>query len=76
MKGFELSNDELSDLKRANKSEHYRRSADKIKSVVLLGSGWTLEEVKDALLLDEETLKKLCQKISRWRLISFTESRV
>jgi transposase len=62
MKGFELSKDELADLRRAHKSEYYRRSADKIKSVVLLGSGWTLEEVKDALLLDEETLRSYVKK--------------
>lgn len=62
MKGFELSTDELTDLRRAHKSELYRRSADKIKSVILLGSGWTLEEVKAALLLDEETLRSYVKK--------------
>lgn len=62
MKGFELSKDELAGLKRAHKSEHYRRSADKIKCVVLLGSGWTIEEVKDALLLDDETLRSYVKK--------------
>lgn len=62
MKGFKLNKDELADLRRAHKSEYYRRSADKIKSVVLLGSGWTLEEVKDALLLDEETLRSYVKK--------------
>jgi transposase len=62
MKGFELSKAEISALKLAHKSEYYRRSADKIKSVVLLGTGWTLEEVKDALLLDEETLRGYVKK--------------
>lgn len=57
MKGFELSKEELTALRRAHKSEHYKRSAYKINAVILLGSGWTLEEVKDALLLDEETLR-------------------
>lgn len=62
MKGFELGKAELTALRLAHKSEHYRRSADKIKCVVLLGSGWTLEEVKDALLLDEETLRSYVRK--------------
>jgi transposase len=62
MKGFKLSKAELVTLRQAHKSEHYRRSADKIKCVVLLGSGWTLEEVKDALLLDEETLRSYVKK--------------
>jgi transposase len=62
MKGFKLSEIELAELRRAHKSEYYRRSADKIKSVVLLGTGWTLEEVKEALLLDEETLRSHVKK--------------
>lgn len=62
MKGFKLSEVELVELRRAHKSEYYRRSADKIKSVVLLGTGWTLEEVKEALLLDEETLRSYVKK--------------
>jgi transposase len=62
MKGFELSKDELAGLKRAHRSEHYKRSAYKINVVILLGSGWTLEEVKDALLLDEETLRSYVNK--------------
>jgi transposase len=62
MKGFILSKEELASLKRAHKSEHYKRSAYKINVVILLGSGWSLEEVKDALLLDEETLRSYVKK--------------
>lgn len=62
MKGFKLSKDELATLRRAHRSEHYKRSAYKINVVILLGSGWTLEEVKDALLLDEETLRSYVKK--------------
>ena len=32
-------------------------AAYKINAVILLGSGWTLKKVKDALLLDDETLR-------------------
>lgn len=62
MKGFDLSTDELIRLRKAHKSEHYKRSAYKINCVILLGSGWTLEEVRDALLLDEETLRSYVKK--------------
>lgn len=62
MKGFKLSKEELAALRQAHRSEHYKRSAYKINVVVLLGSGWTLQEVKDALLLDEETLRSYVQK--------------
>ncbi len=62
MKGFNLNEAELLELKRAHKSEYYRRSADKIKSVILLGTGWTLGEVKEVLLLDDETLRSYVKK--------------
>jgi transposase len=62
MNGFELSKDELATLRRAHKSEHYKRSAYKINAVILLGSNWTLEEVKDALLIDDETLRNYVKK--------------
>jgi transposase len=62
MKGFELSNEELLFLRKAHKSEHYKRSAYKINAIILLGSGWTLEQVKDALLIDDETLRNYVKK--------------
>jgi transposase len=62
MKGFELSQDELAFLRKAHKSEHYKRSAYKINAIILLGSGWTLEQVKDALLIDDETLRSYVKK--------------
>ena len=62
MKGFQLSQDELTFLRKAHKSEHYKRSAYKINAIILLGMGWTLEQVKDALLIDEETLRSYVKK--------------
>ncbi len=62
MKGFDLCDAELIALRQAHKSEYYKRSAYKINCVVLLGSGWSLEEVRDALLLDEETLRSYVKK--------------
>ena len=64
MKGFTLSSDELEilrsahrDAKRMNASAAY-----KINAVILLGSGWTLKMVKNALLLDDETLRSYVNK--------------
>jgi transposase len=62
MNGFKLSKDELATLRLAHKSEHYKRSAYKINAVILLGSGWTLVEVKAALLIDDETLRSYVKK--------------
>lgn len=57
MNGFELTSEEIIFLRMAHKREKNKKFAYRINAVVLLGSGWTLEEVKDALLLDDETLR-------------------
>ena len=62
MKGFKLSEKELSDLKAAHRSEKDKKAAYKINSVILLGTGWTLLDVKSALLIDDETLRSYVSK--------------
>lgn len=57
MKNFELTNEEVQALKAMHRKTKERYAADRIKVIVLLGSGWTLEEVSEALLLDSETLR-------------------
>ncbi|RDH43168.1 hypothetical protein [Zooshikella ganghwensis] len=46
MKGFWLTEEELY----------------KINAVILLGSGWKLKQVKEALLIDDETLRSYVEK--------------
>ena len=62
MRDFYLSEKELQQLRLAHKAERNRNSAYKINTIILLGSGWQLEEVKSALLLDEETLSTYVKK--------------
>lgn len=64
MKGFALSQKELEILRSAHRDAKRTNAnaAYKINAVILLGSGWTLEEVKDALLLDDETLRSYVEK--------------
>lgn len=60
MKNFILSQDEIQELRYAHKSALKNRDgrlAYKINAVILLGSGWTFEEVAEALLFDNETLR-------------------
>jgi len=64
MKGFNLSKNELAELRKAHKSEKNKHAAYKINAVILLGSGWTLKKVKSALLLDDETLRSYVEKYS------------
>ncbi len=64
MKGFYLTEEQLSELYDAHRK--MRRSnasaAYKINAVILLGTGWTLAKVKEALLLDEETLRNYVKR--------------
>lgn len=61
MKGFHLSSQQLLELRIAHKSESNKRAAYKINAVILLGTGWKLKQVKEALLLDDETLRNYVQ---------------
>ena len=65
MKGFELDDEQLGDLRLAHKREKKRGNvscAYKLNAIILLGSGWGLREVSEALLLDEETLRSYVEK--------------
>jgi len=61
MKGFYLTEQELIELRAAHKEAKRRgasSSAYKINAIILLGTGWTFWKVKEALLLDEETVSR------------------
>jgi transposase len=64
MKGFTLSQEELEILRSAHRDAKRTNAnaAYKINAVILLGSGWTLKKVKNALLLDDETLRSYVEK--------------
>ena len=61
MKGFVLTSLQLQELRAAHRSalkNKDARFAYKLNAVILLGTGWSIEEVVEALLLDNETLRK------------------
>lgn len=64
MKGFTLTADELEILRSAHRDAKRTNAnaAYKINAVILLGTGWTLKKVKNALLLDDETLRSYVEK--------------
>jgi transposase len=62
MKDFWLSNEQLAELRAAHRSERNKHAAYKINAVILLGSGWRVNQVKEALLLDDETLRSYVEK--------------
>jgi transposase len=66
MKGFNLTEQELIELRAAHKRarRYDASSAYKINAIILLGTGWTATKVKEALLLDEDTLNRY---VNRYR---------
>lgn len=60
MKNFELSSAQIAELRLAHKvakKSSSPKEAYKINAVILLGTGWSLKEVANALLLDDETVR-------------------
>lgn len=57
MEGFELTQRQIQELKAAHRTLKDKRSADRIKAIYLLGTGWTQEKVCEVLMLDEGTLR-------------------
>jgi hypothetical protein len=53
MKNFELSPEEIKKLRLAHRLEKRKSKAYRINAVILLGTGWTVKQVAEALLLDE-----------------------
>ncbi len=62
MDGFELTKSQVKGLKLLHKRQRDRRLAYRINAIILLGTGWRLTEVSDALLLDTETLRSYVKK--------------
>jgi len=57
MLDYTLPADKLTELRGAHRATHDKREADRIKAVVLLASGWTAEQVAEALLIDPNTVR-------------------
>ena len=53
-----LSEEKRQELRTMHRREKDRRSADRIKAVLLHDKGWTRKQISEALLLDEETVSK------------------
>ncbi len=59
---FRLQQKEISILKAAHKASKKKREADRIKTIILLGTGWTIRQVVEALLLDDETIRNYLKR--------------
>lgn len=57
MQTFKLSDEELRSLRVAHREAKNKRSAYRINAMILVGQGWTVTQVAEALLLDEGTIR-------------------
>lgn len=55
---YALTQEELSELKREHKLCKRRIEADRVKAVYLLGKGWTVVEISEALLLEDDAIRR------------------
>jgi transposase len=62
MDDFRLTPKQLTDLRALHKKQRDRMKADRVKAVVLLGSGWSVTDVAQALLIDETTVRNWYEK--------------
>lgn len=64
MENFSLTEQELNSLHAEHKfaKRHSAKKAYRINAIILLGTGWTLEGVSNALLLNQETLRTYVKK--------------
>ena len=61
MDGFRLTTEEIRSLRGLHRRCKDRQWADRIKAVVLLGTGWTVIDTAEALLLDDDTVRSYRQ---------------
>jgi hypothetical protein len=65
MRDFALTIEEVRSLRALHRSCRDRRLADRIKAIVLLGTGWTVSDTGEALMLDEQTVREYVQLYRR-----------
>jgi transposase len=64
MECFALNQDEISVLRKEHRITKEKRAADRIKAVYLLAIGYTVAEVAEVLLVDEDTIRNYAKRYS------------
>jgi transposase len=62
MEDFRLTDKQIVALKALHKTQRERRFADRVKAIILLGTGWTHTQVAEVLLVDETTVRNWHEK--------------
>ena len=75
MNDYRLSKTELQILHNRHSESHNKANADRIKSVYLLGSGWKAADIAQALLMDEQTIRRIYKRYQTHGIRGILESR-
>jgi hypothetical protein len=59
-KRYRLSQQELDELECEHRLTSDKRYADRLKAVYLLGMGWQVSQVAQALMIDRESVRNHC----------------
>ena len=62
MDDFRLTSGQVAALRALHRRQRDRRFADRINAIVLLGSGWSVANVAEALLIDDQTVRNWLEK--------------
>ncbi|WP_133112008.1 helix-turn-helix domain-containing protein, partial [Candidatus Scalindua japonica] len=68
MTDFKLTQDEISSLKVTHRTTRKKREADRIKTIILLGTGWSVREVAEVLMLDDDTIRNYLSRYKEGKL--------
>lgn len=70
-----LTEDQILELKQAHKQIREKRLADRIKAIIMLHFGFTYDQIKQALLLDETTLRRYLKQFTEQGLKGLMQCR-
>jgi transposase len=62
MNKFILTSEQLNELRRAHRLTKDKRAADRIKAVYSLAVGYSVQEIADILMIDDETLRNYVKR--------------
>ncbi|WP_245395104.1 helix-turn-helix domain-containing protein [methane-oxidizing endosymbiont of Gigantopelta aegis] len=74
MSNYTLPETELADLREAMVSFEKKRDADRVKAIILLGSGWSATNVAEALLIDRNTIRTYYRKYKKGGLAKLLQT--
>jgi transposase len=62
MDDFQLTTGQITSLKALHRLQRDRKKAYRVNAIILLGTGWTVAQVAEALLVDEKTVRTWYEK--------------